>query len=324
MTTIQPAAAAQKTAAAESGAAPATLDDMMLAMDVVDTLRHRARLVERELNEDAREEQLIDRLRSLYKSQGIDVPDSVIAEGVKALKESRFVYTPPKPGFERTLATLWVRRGTYGKWFGGGLAALLVLFAIYHFGVVRPREQAAEAARIELAETLPRTLAAAHQAVTAQTQEPGIRQQADAMLAEGQAAIDRGNADAARTAVAGLDRLAAQLRQEYVLRIAARPQDQTGFYREHPRFGGRAYYIVVNAVDRAGNPVEVPIRNDETNETDTVSRFAVRVPRETFESVRDDKARNGIVQNARMAEKRRGVLEPEFLMPVLAGRITRW
>ena len=91
MTMTEPEAAAEKPAAA-----PATLDDLMLAMDVVDTLRHRERLVERELNEEVREEQLIDRLRTLYKSQGIDVPDSVIAEGVKALKENRFVYTPPE------------------------------------------------------------------------------------------------------------------------------------------------------------------------------------------------------------------------------------
>jgi heme exporter protein D len=45
--------------------APAKLDDLMMAMDVVDTLRHRDRLVERELNEEAREEQLISRLRAL-------------------------------------------------------------------------------------------------------------------------------------------------------------------------------------------------------------------------------------------------------------------
>jgi hypothetical protein len=40
--------------------------------------------------------------------------------------------------------------------------------------------------------------------------------------------------------------------------------------------------------------------------------------------VRSDKTRNGIVQNARMAEKRRGFLEPEFRMPALEGRITAW
>ena len=42
-------------------AVPGALDDMMLAMDVVDTLRHRERLVERELDEDLRE-LLIDAL----------------------------------------------------------------------------------------------------------------------------------------------------------------------------------------------------------------------------------------------------------------------
>jgi len=311
-------------AADKPAAAPATLDDVMLAMDVVDTLRHRERLVERELNEEVREDQLIERLRALYKSQGIEVPDSILNEGVQALKESRFVYTPPKPGFARTMATLWVKRSTYGKWLGGGLAALVVVLALYHFGVVRPRQQAAEAARIELAETLPRQLAAAHQAITAEARVPDARQRADAILAQGRTALDRGNAAEARAATSELDRLAVALRQEYVLRIAGRPQDQTGFFREHPRYQGRAYFIVVDAIDPAGKPVQLPVRNDETNRTETVSRFAVRVPIETFDAVRNDKSRNGIVQNARMAEKRRGYIEPEFRMPALEGRITRW
>ena len=57
-------------AGAETQPAPAKLDDLMMAMDVVDTLRHRERLIERELNEEVREEQLIARLRALYKSSG--------------------------------------------------------------------------------------------------------------------------------------------------------------------------------------------------------------------------------------------------------------
>jgi hypothetical protein len=296
----------------------------MIAMDVVDTLRHRDRLVERELNEDVRDEQLIERLRGLYNSQGIDVPDSVIAQGVKALKDSRFVYTPSAPSFKRTLATWWVKRGTYGKWAAVGVTAVVVIAGLYHFSIVRPRERAAETARIELVETLPRQLTAVHNAVTAEARVEATRQQADAILAQGRAALDRGNAADARAAIADLDRVAASLRREYVLRIAGRPQDQTGFFREHPSFQGRAYFVVVDAVDPAGKPVELPIRNDETNKTETVSRFAVRVPMETFDAVRNDKARNGIVQNTRMAEKRRGFTEPEFAMPVLLGRITHW
>jgi hypothetical protein len=319
MSTTAPAAAATTPATP-----PAKLDDVMLAMDVVDTLRHRERLVARELNEELKEEQLIERLRALYRSQGIEVPDSIIAQGVNALKESRFVYTPPPPSYARTLATLWVKRASYGKWLAGGLAVVAVLLGIYHFGVVRPRQQAAEAARVELAETLPRQLSAAHGAVAADAQVAAARQRADAILAQGRAALDRRSAGDARAAVADLDRLAMVLRQEYVLRIAGRPQDQTGFFREHPRFQGRAYFVVVDAIDPSGKPVQLPIRNDETNQTENVSRFAVRVPSETFDAVRNDKARNGIVQNARMAEKRRGFMEPEFRMAVLEGRITRW
>jgi Family of unknown function (DUF6384) len=303
---------------------PPALDDMMLAMDVVDTLRHRERLVERELNADAREDELVERLRDLYKSQGIEVPDSVLAEGVKALKEDRFVYSPPKESFERTLATIWVKRATYGKWAAAVLVGLILIIGVYHFTIVKPREQAAEAARVELSETLPRDLAAAYSAIVAEAQVPAARERADAILAQGRSALEREDAAAARAAVADLDGLAKALQQEYVLRIAGRPEDDTGFFREHPSFQGRAYFLVVDAVDQNGDPVTLPVRNDETNETETVSRFAVRVPIETFDAVRNDKATNGVVQNTRLAEKRRGYLEPEFLMPTLPGRITSW
>ena len=45
----------------------APLDEVMLAMDVVDTLRHRQDLAVRELGTDAKERQLIDKLRDIYK-----------------------------------------------------------------------------------------------------------------------------------------------------------------------------------------------------------------------------------------------------------------
>ena len=315
MPTVEP-----KAAAPPSG----TLDDVMLAMDVVDTLRHRERLVERELNENLREEQLVERLRELYKSQGIEVPDRIIEEGVKGLKESRFVYTPPKPGLPRTLALLWVRRSVYGKRAAAAVAILAIVFGAYQFGIVRPAQQAREAERAELSEILPRELEATYQAVTAEAQVPDARELADSLHAQGKAALQRGNVEEARGVVANMDTLALQLREEYTLRIAGRPEDETGFFREHPSFQGQAYFVVVDATGPRGLPVRLPIRNDETNQTETVSRFAVRVPMTTFNAVRADKTANGIVQNAVVAEKRRGYLEPEYKMPVLSGRITRW
>jgi hypothetical protein len=296
----------------------------MLAMDVVDTLRHRERLVERELIEDVREEQLVERLRELYKSQGIEVPDRILDEGVKGLKESRFVYAPPPPSFARTMALIWVRRALYGKRIAAAAAVIALLAGAYEFGVARPARVAAERMRVELAETLPRELDAAHQAVVAEAQVNDARELGEALFAQGKTALQRGNATEAQGVVANLDVLATQLRQEYTLRIAGRPEDETGFFREHPSFSGRAYFVVVDATGARGLPVRLPVRNDETNETETVSRFAVRVPIATFNAVRNDKSANGIVQNALLAEKRRGYLEPEYKMPVLSGRITRW
>ena len=58
------------------------LDDVLLAMDVVDTLRHREQLVARELDEEGREEELLQRLKDIYEAQGIEVPERILKDGV--------------------------------------------------------------------------------------------------------------------------------------------------------------------------------------------------------------------------------------------------
>ena len=86
------------------------LDEVMLAMDVVDTLRHRELIVQRELSADHRDQQLIERLRGIYAGQGIEVSDDVLERGVRDLRENRFVYVPPAPSLSHTLARIYVSR----------------------------------------------------------------------------------------------------------------------------------------------------------------------------------------------------------------------
>ena len=47
-------------------AAPAPLDELMLAMDVVDTLRHRELMLVREVEVEDRDQRLLARLREIY------------------------------------------------------------------------------------------------------------------------------------------------------------------------------------------------------------------------------------------------------------------
>ena len=67
------------------------LDEVMLAMDVVDTIRHRQLIVERELDAAGRRERLIERLREIYTAQGIEVTDAALAAGVDALEQQQLL-----------------------------------------------------------------------------------------------------------------------------------------------------------------------------------------------------------------------------------------
>jgi hypothetical protein len=309
-----------------SGAAvakPQTLDELMLAMDVVDTIRHRELLVERELGQATRDDELRKRLREIYKSQGIEVTDRILDEGIKALKESRFVYTPPAPSLSRTLALMWVRRGAIIGWISAILIGIGALWGAFHYTFVAPAQRAAETARIELAETLPKSLAAAHAAVTTEARVDNARTQADGILRDGQASIAAGDAAGARTAVANLETLRMNLVQTYQLRIVA--DGTTGLYRT-PRVNetARNYYIVVDAIAPGGNAVTRPIVDEEDGKTYNVSTWAVRVPQSTFDAVARDKRDNGIIENRILGEKLRGELEPRYNMAVLGGALGTW
>jgi hypothetical protein len=70
--------------------------------------------------------------------------------------------------------------------------------------------------------------------------------------------------------------------------------------------------------------VSLPILNEENGKTETVSKWGVRVPQSTYDAVRQDKLDDGIIQRNRVGEKKRGALEPDYVMPVQGGAITKW
>jgi len=313
---------------ADTGLAPSkpqTLDDVMIAMDVVDTLRHREDLVRRELNEEGRESELIDRLRQIYRDQGIEVPDRVLADGVKALKESRFVYTPPPSSWKRTLLTGWVKRDTYGKRLGIALAGLLMVLWGYHLLISRPAQVAQEQARIEVTETLPKALRQAHADVMAVAADDAAKQKATALLADGERAIRAGDKAAMTKIGAELSALRDELTREYTLTIVSRVGESTGVWRRPPAGSqARNYYLIVEPVAADGRKLSIPVRNEETGAVETVSKFGVRVPEATFEAVAKDKRDDGIVQKNQFGVKRRGMLATDYRMPFEGGFITKW
>lgn len=293
------------------------LDDVMLAMDVVDTLRHQQLLVERELNTEDRDQKMIERLREIYASQGIDVPDHVLEEGVKALKEDRFVYEPPAKNLQTQLAWLYVTRAKWGKPLLIAVGILVVVWFAYASLIRGPAER-------ETAE-LPGKLESHYEALLDQAEGPIAKERAQSLLARGKSALQKGDNEALQAVIGQMETLQNEIERQYELKIVSRPGEKSGVWRvPDANPDARNYYIIVEAVAEDGQNLELPIVNEEDGKTYQVSKWGMRVDKEVFERIGRDKMDDGIIQHNRFGVKRRGFLTPEYLVPSTGRSITSW
>lgn len=289
----------------------------MLAMDVVDTLRHQQLLVEREMNTEERDLKMIERLRTIYASQGIDVPDHVLAEGVSALKEDRFVYDPPESGLQTWLARLYVSRGSWGKPLSLGIAALALVWFCYGFFVTWPAQREAT--------ELPGRLQSQYRLLADQAKGPVAKNRSRTLLESGNAALGREDPRAVKEVLEKMSVLLSDLSQAYQLRIVSRPGEKSGVWRiPEANPDSRNYYIIVEAVTPDGDLLEVPIINEEDGKLHRTNKWGLRVPEEVFERIGADKRDDGIIQGNLIGEKKPGYVEPEYTLSTTGGAITSW
>jgi hypothetical protein len=241
----------------------------------------------------------------------------VLAQGVAALREERFVYRQPEPSFSRTLAYAYVTRGRWGK----GVAAAVVVIAAgalaFQLFVRGPQ--------LRQATEVPAELAQAYQAVDALTDDPAAMDAARAQLAAGEAAVAQRDFDAARAATQELETLSFRLNLQYDVRVVSRPGAESGFWREPAENrAARNYYLVVEAIAPNGDALRLPIVNEEDQRRRNVNAWALRVDQATFERAVADKSDDGIIQDNLVGRKRRGLLEREYTVPTTGAAITEW
>ncbi len=313
-------------AAAPAGTPPAPqkLDDVMLAMDVVDTLRHQESLALKELDGDARRAELVRRLKEIYAGQGIAVPDDIVESGVRALEEKRFVYEPTPPSFARTMALLWVERRRWGLAVGAGALALVIGVGAWSYFVVGGARRAAEAARVEITETLPAALARAKQTALDEARSADAKARVGEIAARAEAAAARRDAAETRAGIAELDALTTTLRATWTVRIVDRQGERSGIWRVPAKTNTRNYYLIVEQIGPDGRAQPRSVTSEEDGTTATVTKWGQRVPQATFDRVAADKRDDNIIQNARLGEKSRGELDVRWTLPVMSGTITKW
>ncbi|MCZ4271750.1 DUF6384 family protein [Maritalea porphyrae] len=303
----------------------APLDEVMLAMDVVDTLRHSENLVARELGEEDRASALMERLREVYRQQGIDVPDRILREGVSALNEARFAYSPPTGGLGYFLARLYVSRRHWGKQALFVVLAALIGVVGYNFAykpyVAGQAQASIERVQVELPAQMDELLAQ----ITSVAKVESAVVSATETVERGKAAAAASDLQRAEKAVADLSTTLTQLQGEYRLQIVNREGSDTGVWT-YPDVNEntRNYYIIVEAIGTDGETQVQSIVNEETGQAEQVSQWGVRVSEVVFNGVRDDKLDDGIVQNNIMGLKQYGYMDVDYVLPVLGGEITQW
>ncbi len=296
------------------------LSEVMLAMDVVDTLRHEQSLVERELQSQDREAELIDRLRKIYADQGLAVSDAVIAQGVQAMREDRFTYRPPPGGFQTMLARLYVHRARWARRAGLMVLVLIGIWAGYRYLVVMPQERAGQ----QLIATATAVENLRDEALQTAV-EPGAADRIQAMADDALAAVRAGDAEAAATARQALQAAHDTLHREFAVQVVSRPGTASGVWR-YPagNQSARNYYLIVEAVSPSGQRLELPITSEEDGSVRTVSQWGLRVDPAVFERVKRDKAADGIVNDKIVGQKQRGHLTPAYTIATTGAAITEW
>ncbi|MCF6220109.1 MAG: DUF6384 family protein [Robiginitomaculum sp.] len=316
------------------------LDDVMLAMDVVDTLRNDAVLLEKDLSAPEREQQLIDRLRVIYKNQGIEVPDRILREGVRALDDHRFAYEPVKGGF---LSKAYINRSKWGKPVMIGLGMIVLAVGLEYALIEVPKKNAlvqaeqqadarrsadaAEAKRLAqaLGVEIPKALSSARDRGVAIAKTSALKAKVNALYNGGLGAVNAGDEKAAKQAVQDIKTLSADMNNQYQLRIVSRPGENSGVFRLHDNNPNvRNYYLIVEGIGANGKPQMITIESEEDRVTKRTNIWGVRVSKDVFYRVVADKKDDQIIQNAVIGNKKRGYLKPDYSIKTSGGLIVEW
>ncbi|MEE9271996.1 MAG: DUF6384 family protein [Robiginitomaculum sp.] len=301
---------------------PHKLDEVMLAMDVVDTLRHEQQMLAKDLSAGEREEQLIKRLREIYDAQGIDVPDRILREGVKAMDDHRFVYEAHKGGF---ISKAYINRGRWGKPLLIFVGMIGMAWGINYAAFEMPRQ--AKLAQTERALTveIPNALASTKDKALAIAKTGDLKEKIKALYENGMSAAKQGNAKEARRIKAKLQTLSIDISKAYTVRIVSRPGENSGVFRVHDNNASvRNYYLIVEAIDASGKRQDVTIASEEDQKTKRTNIWGVRVPKSIFNRVAADKGDDQIIQKAVIGSKKRGFLDPVYNIKTLGGLIVEW
>ncbi len=301
------------------------MDREMLIMDMADTLRHEAPLMDPELSGEQRRAAMLFRLKEIYEAQGMDVEDDVYESGILAYEEGTFDFVPPKKSFGLSLAKLYISRG---RWL-----PLMTLFAlvtggawgINHLAFERPAKIKQQQMETLLQETLPEKLIKERDEALTIASNDDMKSKVNGLYDLANNALEAKDAGKAEGYLKELTFLNNDLGTSYEVRVVSRPNEFSGIFRVNDKDSNvKNYYLIVEALNAAGEVITVPISSEEDGKSDRVRIWGVRVPEAVFNRVAADKRDDQIIQDNLVGVKKRGVLEPDYKIKTSGRKILEW
>ncbi len=164
--------------------------------------------------------------------------------------------------------------------------------------------------------------------------EPAVTTELDRLAAEAEAYRTGGDPARLEGVRDQLARLEKRVRAEYTISVVSSAGERSAIKRAYTDAAGKrlsGYYLIVQAKDADGSPVNRRVHNSETGKDEEVRRWAERVPEEVYNRLAKDKKEDGILNETAFGAKRKGFLDEEVTIPGSDGRpltrtaqITTW
>lgn len=299
-------------------------------MDVARAAREEQATVEQQFQQHELQSRIRERLVAAQAATGEPATPAEIDAAIERYFESQYVYRDPPLNGRTLCAHLYVRRRGLMFFIG-----ILVLISAGLWLVLSPRMPWASSQRnaraVAAAADHARTQLAA---LSALALDEAARRAVTQLTTEFQAADASHDRDSIETIHPRIIRLRTILEEEYDLTIVSGTGHISLVERIWESPTGQpatAYYVIVEAVDRGGKILSRSIRSSEGQPAQTVTQWGEQVSQAVFDRLVQDKAADGILNEIRFAEKRRGfqservILTDSKQQPIpRQGQITQW
>ena len=296
-----------------------SLHEMLQIMDVARAIRDEQLTVEQQFQIEETRARIRERLIASAQVAGDNVTAVEVDVAIQLYFDNLNVYRDPPWGFQRIVAQLYVWRVRLVSAMASvGAISLGVWLAFFNPAMPwSPTNRAAQTVRHaeqEARSVLDRlnVFAMKDQAATLAIDE---------LTKEFHTAEATDNVAAIQQSQLRMTELLALLEEQSELQVVTGAGRFSLVTKEWIKGeNSLGYYAIVEARSRDGRILPRTIKDAETGESRPVSQWGEQIPKEVYDRLRADKTSDGVLNETRFGEKKRGALNEQVLLPGSDGQ----